>query len=420
MPPPATGHRRRAPRGPPQPGPRHNGRAPRRRPGPSAGGPAASAHSVTPGPRNPPGRHRPAGRGHPDRRAPPGLPGRTPAGTRSSRLGRGEERLPEAERHRSAHHGEGEVEQIGHRSNGATDQHAGRSTTPGRQPGRPAGEAAIAVPDASASRHPRPPQVHGRPSGTTQRGPCGRRCRAGPPAADRRARSRPRHRSTRPWRRSPAARRRTDPSLAERQRLGVVVDEGRQPGQLADAHGAGRRHAAMLSGETSSPRGHRAPAPHAAHDRRSPGSAASVRLHQLRQVTPEGLSVLPRRAGRPRRPCHHGAVVGHQSSGQLGAADVDGEGEVGHEDVRPVGAPHEPGRGAAGPPRAQPSRRWKRERNQSRASLTAPSIPLAAPADSTPRPSIGSGRAIRPGPCDAVRSNHDRGGEHDHDADEPR
>ena len=127
----------------------------------------------------PPGRCRPPADGAgPDQRAlvtqagrlDAGPDGRTRGGpaTRSSSAGRLEERLAEAEGHRTGHHGQREVEQVHHRGHGPADQRAAARTTAGGASagGRPV-IAAMAVPDASASRQPRAPQAHSRPSGST-------------------------------------------------------------------------------------------------------------------------------------------------------------------------------------------------------------------------------------------------------------
>ena len=125
---------------------------------------------------------------------------------------------------------------------GALDDHAA-----GAEPGRLPVMAAMAVPDASASRQPRPPQRAGPTVGldddmTDVPG-------VAEPALEQSAVE---HDAAADAGRDDhgdvvvAPGRRTDPSLAERQRLGVVVHEGRQPGQ--------RRPAATAGGRTATPR----------------------------------------------------------------------------------------------------------------------------------------------------------------------
>ena len=84
-------------------------------------------------------------------------------------LSRGEERLTEAERNRTGDDGEPEVEQVDHRAHGPPDERAGALDDLAatlRLGARPV-MARMAVPDASASRQPRAPHAHNRPSGTT-------------------------------------------------------------------------------------------------------------------------------------------------------------------------------------------------------------------------------------------------------------
>ena len=69
----------------------------------------------------------------------------------------GEEAVAEAQRHRAGHDGQAQVEQVGDRCHGPAHQRARAPAHASVGVGRPAGRstAAIAVPDASASRQPR-------------------------------------------------------------------------------------------------------------------------------------------------------------------------------------------------------------------------------------------------------------------------
>ena len=100
--------------------------------------------------------------------------------------------------------------------------------------------AAMARPDASASRQPRLPHGHGRPSGSTTRWPT---CPALPSAP---SSSRPSSTMPPPTpvlttmaRKFAAPPGRAAPALAEGQRLGVVVDHHRQAGQLRQPRSQG-------------------------------------------------------------------------------------------------------------------------------------------------------------------------------------
>ena len=136
-----------------------------------------------------------------------------------------------------------------------------------------------------------------------------------------------------------SARRRTDPSLPERQRLGVVVDEGRQPGQLGQPRRE-RKGPPRLDVERRhlvAARAHRPAAPDAADDeavaagvRRSTPLDHSARSAQRSSAASRAGLAAPSpprvgRSGRLHRPSHQGTVRGDQPGRDLGAADVDGQ-----------------------------------------------------------------------------------------------
>ena len=245
----------------------------------------------------------------------------------SSRLGRREEDLAEAERHRAGDDGEAEVEQhadVGHR---ATDEPARALPHRERRVGRRAGPviAAMARPDASASRQPRLPHGHGRPSGSTMRWPTWPALPSAPSS------SRPSSTMPPPTpvlttmaRKSAHPPGRAAPALAEGQRLGVVVDHHRQPGQLRQPRaqrevppaGDVERRDELTARPSSARRSPRRPrpdgAPTAPLERRPSRARARPGQGSARSV---GRSVADQRA----------AVVVDQADGQLGPADVDRE-----------------------------------------------------------------------------------------------
>ena len=149
----------------------------------------------------------------------------------------GEERLAEAERDRTRDDREVEVEQVrdrsrprGRRACPCASTISGGASAGGRPVMR-----AIAVPDASASRQPRAPHPHSCPSGSTMTWPMWPALPVGAveqaavehdAAADA---GRDDHAEV-----VVAAARRADPTFAERERLGVVVDEHRQAGVLGE------------------------------------------------------------------------------------------------------------------------------------------------------------------------------------------
>ena len=168
----------------------------------------------------------------------------------------------------------------------------------------------------------------------------------------------------------------------------------------------------MLSGETSSPPGligppH--PTPHTTSRSAPAGSRRNHLVDEFLEVGPQQLRavlsdlVCADRTRRPLPPRNQRSLPVDQPGCDLGPTDVDGERQVGARlkrqhfrsrrgsstrRLRPAGSVGtavrrnetadvsvtRPARTAR--PSVQLSRRWKRERNQSRASLTAPSIPV--------------------------------------------
>ena len=103
-----------------------------------------------------------------------GRAGEVEAGPQAQlRLGGGEERRAVAEGDRAGHAGQPQVEQVGDRRHRPADQPAGPldDLAAPASAGSPPVSARMAVPDASASRQPRPPHAHGRPSGSTMTWP---------------------------------------------------------------------------------------------------------------------------------------------------------------------------------------------------------------------------------------------------------
>ena len=279
--------------------------------------------------------------------------------------------------------------------------------------------AASAVPDASASRHPRPPHAARPPVGHDDHVADVARVAEPPleqPAVEHDAAAhagRHHHGDV-----VGAAGGGADPTLTQGERLGVVVDEGRQPGQLgqAGAQGEGPPRGDVQRRHLLTAGAHRPAAPRAADDDGGPPrrTAGGDALHQLRPGRPRG----PRRHSRP--PCPAASGSGRiarstrdpspvdQPGRHLGAADVDGQCEVCHGNAQLGPDPDctVEDRGSAGP-RDGPAR------CSALAPVEAGAEPVAAPRSprprsrstprpiSTPRPSTASGRASRPGPCGA-------------------
>ena len=311
-------------------------------------------------PRRPADRRR---RGRPGRC---GRRGRTRAGPgrSSSGLGGGEEVVAEAERDRAGDDREAQVEQGGDRRDRPADQPAGALAARRRAPPRPGApvRAAMAVPDASASRQPRAPHAHtpavglddhvadvaGVAVGAVEQPAVEHDAAAdagrhdhGEEVAHARARRRASPRRGRaPWRRC-------------------------RRGRAARARSASRgrsgkpRQAGMLSGDTASPpRRHRPAAPDAAGDLVARADLVD-RLERGRRTPPRASPSVGRgrdargRAGRP------SAV--DDAGRQLRAADVDGEHTVHGAGTYRLAAASEPvGLGLPCPGRATTSRstRW--------------------------------------------------------------
>ena len=248
---------------------------------------------------------------------------------RASSLGlRGrEERFAEAERDRTA-----DDRELRGRAGSRPTRPRGRRACPcARRPraarragGRPVMRA-IAVPDASASTQPRAPHPHSCPSGSTMTWPMWPALPVGAveqPAVEHDAAAdagRHDHADV-----VAHAARRAEPAFAERERLGVVVDEHRQARvrSASRARNGKSRHAGMLSGDTCSPpRVHRSAAADADRDgvvevecvRASATSAAN----SASASSPSGVGTCVR--------SRIVAVVAHDGRGELGAADVDGK-----------------------------------------------------------------------------------------------
>ena len=117
------------------------------------------------------------------------------------RLRGSKEDVAEPEGDRAGHARQPEVEQVRHRCHGLTHE-LSRTDADGLIGASAAGRpviAAIAVPDASASRHPWPPHAQRRPPGTTTTWPMWPALEPRRRADARRGRCLRRRRSTRPW-----------------------------------------------------------------------------------------------------------------------------------------------------------------------------------------------------------------------------
>ena len=187
---------------------------------------------------------------------------------------------------------------------------------------------AIAEPDASASRQPRAPHAALVAVGLDDHvADVARRCRRRRRAAGRRARCRRRRRSTRPSRCSRARPRRADPTFAERERLGVVVDPHGQPGVRGQARpqreraprGDVERRHVLAAGV------HRAAAAHADRDRAGRVEPVDEIGHASRRARRRR-----HRAASARRHATRACRRRARSRRELGAADVD-RNDVGHK-----------------------------------------------------------------------------------------
>ena len=265
-------------------------------------------------------------------------------------LGRGEERIAEPERHRSAHDGERQVEEVDHRRQGPADQHPGaRHDDGGGQPrrlardrgqGRPGRLRLEAAAGAAVADAPRGLDDHVADVARVAQPPPEQ------PAVEHDAASHARRHDHRDV--IATARRRPHPALTESERLGVVGNERGQPGQLRQAGAQGERPPGLdvERRHLVAARAHRPAASRPAHDHPVPGAGGATHaLDQRGQVAPQHLGrsgpvgVLavagaPLR-GRPRpgglhRPFDQGSVQRDEPGRHLGAADVDGQNEVCH------------------------------------------------------------------------------------------
>ena len=263
---PGAARRRRAPRAvhhrsgrrrpPPTPGPRSPGVAAQRRAtgrlGRPVAGPAALAGGRLAITRVPAGHGGPAKARRPTAAAPtsgpwaPSPPGMIRVDLEKSSRDRraisswaaSKKTPPKPRATEPGHHGQLDVEEVGHRGHRPSDQRPGASTHRLRAPRRPGARSSTrsTVPDASASRQPRPPQAQGRPSGSTTTWPMWPAlpgCPVEQSSVDHDASPDPGgHHHGQVVGRAPG---RTQPALAEGQGLGVVVHGDRQPDTIGQA-----------------------------------------------------------------------------------------------------------------------------------------------------------------------------------------
>ena len=141
------------------------------------------------------------------------------------RLGGGEEVVAVAEGHRPGHHGQRRSSRLATEATARPTRCRRGAPAPRGLGRRAAGGGRMPVPDASASRHPRAPQAHGRPSGSTITCPM---CPALPaaPWSSRPSRTMPPPTpvDTTMAMKSGTPAAGAHPALAPGQRLGVVVD----------------------------------------------------------------------------------------------------------------------------------------------------------------------------------------------------